>query len=291
MLALVMFAAKYKPASRAAKAVAAIGRLKVLLFVLTTFVIYAQPGLQAQVDRVHSRLVAEYRAARDRAWNARTDDLAQKAVNESVSSMTQSGRAQLGVVIERIDEAAGDPISRKSIEAAIEPGLVPRGSAGDPRPLAAVITATPISDRQLDRQLHEVASERESADQAVRRSELSEGLVLVAAQLISAATPRLSPEWVRITLDEFVDSVLNRVKEAIERRLTAGDAQADTQAAEQELVVRWSAHEPRSEPSKAQNPAPNGPAWFDQRGPRGNDSVTPLLKSPNPEDAFSDTAA
>jgi hypothetical protein len=285
-----MFAAKYKPAGRAAKAVATIGRLKAVLFVLTTFVIYAQPGLQAQVDRVHTRLVAEYRAAGDRARNARADDLAQRALNESVSSMTQSGRAQLGAVIERIDETAGDPFSRTSIEATIGGGQVPTGSDGDPPPLPAAITATPTSDRQLDRQLRDVASERENADQAVRRSELSEGLVLVAAQLISAATPRVNPEWVRITLDALVDRVSNRVKQTIDRRLASADAQADTRAAENELVVRWSAHEPRSEPSTTENPARNGPAWFDQRGPRGNDPVTPLLKPPDPEDVFRDGA-
>jgi hypothetical protein len=242
LIGLVLFA-RLLIVTRFKRFKAAVGSAELVLLALTSFVIYAQGGLQTELDHAHQRIVADDRAALDEQWSADSVTAAARAVQRSVQSMTTAQRRRLSAVLhDAYDAARGDAAREAAIEGDV---FGPAFAPGEP-PVVPVEPATPVdpppqSGRQLDEELHVVAQREAAASAAQTRS----GQAVMLAEtglvaLLSIVTPLPHPS-LKAGLDALIAS--------------GGDALA-------EAVIGRSSQEAQSSLSDAQLAAVQPPARF-----------------------------
>lgn len=232
LIGLVLFA-RLAIVSQFRRFQAAVGSAQLVLLALTSFVIYAQGGLQTELDHAHQRIVADYRAALDEQWSADSVTAAARAVKRSVQSMTMAQQHQLAAALHDANDAAGgDTLTEMAIDADVfAPAFAPRAPPVVPVEPAAPVDPPPRSGRELDAELRAVAQREAAASAAQTRS--GQAVMLTETglvSLLSILTPLPHP-WLKAALDALIasggDAIADRV---IER--SSEDAQSSLSNAE-----------------------------------------------------------
>jgi hypothetical protein len=230
LLVLVVVALRLKPVTRFEQVHKWVGSAQAVLLVLTSFVIYVQAPLQLQVDRTHKRIVTEYRAARERQWDAQAHALGARALVQTVQSMTHSQQADLGRLVERVDGAAASTsaaaptlgsIDTASVELVtmLGPDSVKQPSASPAPPPA--VAAPPSTNQQLDGQIHSLAAQETVTTRAEAvRGQLVPWALSTTASAISLVTP-IGAEPVKMVFDAWLENVAERLKGELERGRSA----------------------------------------------------------------------
>lgn len=247
LLAAVVLAARLKPVTRFEHVDNSIGSFQAVLFVVTSFAIYAQPALALQADQIHHRIRTEYRAGLQRQWSAEAAMIAAQSIQRTVQAMSAPDRDAIGTLFQRIDSASVNTVDSPGSVAGIENSVlaIPPGPpvtlpAGDglqgtdtslltampaspltqapatPQRLPAAVADEAESNHQLTAQLDALDAERQAADHAQEFRQQAVSLARkTITRLISLAIP-VDSEPLHMAIDDWIDNLTETLQVSLD---------------------------------------------------------------------------
>jgi hypothetical protein len=258
LVALAVVATKLNAVEKLKRAHAGVGFVQTLLLMLTSFVIYAQPPLQRELDRTHHRIATEYRAALDREWNADATRAAALTVTHNLQAPTVQRQLMRTVsMIAAQVNANHDEVVAIELDA-FNHAPAPLVEEVTTLEEQKVIDPVPRSPRQLDRQLKAVEERQSIADKSgSAAAQAMRVLALVAPQIASIPVPSgLVDILPGQSLVEFVQTALEgateNLAEAFSSRIVGAFRSKETAQPDRKLdTVKLTDAELPTEPPQA----------------------------------------